>query len=85
MEIDRAVRSGRKSSSDKTGVDQMTPSERRESESSYVSKNVFEGKRPLTTAHAARLREIVDQQTRRPSGKKTVATRSRRAKKQKPV
>jgi hypothetical protein len=52
----------------------------------YESRNVFDGTRPLTATHAARLREIVDQQTRRPSRKKTTATtRSRRAKTQKPI
>jgi hypothetical protein len=54
----------------------MTPIAKARSASSYVSQNVFDGKRPLTETHAARLREIADQHSRRPSGKAHTARTS---------
>ena len=57
----------------------MTPIMRAKSAGSYVSQNVFDGKRPLTEEHAARLREIAEQEKRRPSGKMARVVRSRHA------
>jgi hypothetical protein len=63
----------------------MTPITKAKSAGSYVSQNVFDGKRSLTPTHTSYLREIADQHARRPSGKAPTARSSRSKQKQKPV